>query len=361
MRLVIIAALTLLSIGAGHGSPALRTHPSCAFNLPLNAAQCQRLHAATGGAGASWGSSGTSSTLLYTSEPFDAAVDIWTVSAKALKSSGRLELGAGAVPLGLAVDTAQNLYVAIGSLGSGTPSVAVFPRGATKPSKTYTQGLSEPEDVAVDAHGTLYVANLANALGGGCGQGTGPGGNVIEYANGSMSPTRTIDDFIGCPEAIAVDLERQSLPDEPVHIRRPASFRAMSPSMRINRTHGKALGLQVPGRLISVGFKIASNGDIVVQNVQDDATLNQILTFPHGATKPSNTIQYPGTGWGTGFKFFALSGKRFHAPAYIVENFPDVVTRPAQFAYPSGRELLVQKTISSTEPFAYGMAVSPGK
>ena len=49
----------------------------------------------------------------------------------------------------------------------------------------------------------------------------------------------------------------------------------------------------------------------------DDATLNQILTFPHGSTKPSNTIQYPGTGWGTGFKFFALSGNRFYAPAYM--------------------------------------------
>ena len=360
MRLVIIAALTLLSIGAGHGSPALRTHPSCAFNLPLNAAQCQRLRAATGGAGASWGSSGTSSTLLYTSEPFDAAVDIWTVSAKALKSSGRLELGAGAVPLGLAVDTAQNLYVAIGTLGSGTPSVAVFPRGATKPSKTYTQGLTAPVDVAVDAHGTLYVANLANAGGGGCGEGSGPGGNVIEYAKGSMSPTRTIDDFIGCPEAIAVDSSANLYL---TNLYYPATGFVQSDvtEYAYKLTHGKALGLQVPGGPDLGGIQIASNGDVVVQNVEDDATLNQILTFPHGSTKPSNTIQYPGTGWGTGFKFFALSGNRFYAPAYIVENFSDVVTRPAEFAYSSGRELLVQKTISSTEPFAYGMAVSPGK
>ena len=133
-----MAALTLLSIGATHGSPALRTRPSCAFNLPLNAAQCQRLHAATGGAGASWASSGTSSTLLYTSEPFDAAVDIWTVTAKALKSSGRLELGAGAVPLGLTVDTAQNLYVAIGSLGwphRASPSFHAAPRNRAKPTR----------------------------------------------------------------------------------------------------------------------------------------------------------------------------------------------------------------------------------
>lgn len=360
MRLVIIAALTLLSLGATHGSPALQTRPTCAFNLPLNATECQRLHAATGGAGASWSSSGTSSTLLYTSEPFDAAVDIWTVSAKGLKSSGRLELGAGAVPLGLTVDAAQNLYVAIASLGSGTPSVAVFPRGATKASKTYTQGLTAPVNVAVDAHGVLYVANLANAGGGGCGQGSGPGGNVIEYTKGSTSPARTIDDFIGCPEAIAVDSSANLYL---TNLYYPSSGFVQSDvtEYAYKSTHGKALGLQVPGGPELGGIQIGSNGDVVVQNVQDDATLNQILTFPHGATKPSSTIQYPGTGWGTGFKFFSLAGNRFYAPAYIVENFLDVATRPAQFAYPSGRELLVQKTISSTEPFAYGMAVSPGK
>jgi hypothetical protein len=126
-------------------------------------------------------------------------------------------------------------------------------------------------------------------------------------------------------------------------------------------THGTALGLQVPGGPALGGIQIASNGDVVVENVEDDATLNQVLSYPHGSKKPSSTIQYPGTGWGTSFKFFALSGNRFYAPAYIVESYLDVATRPAKFAYPSARELLVQKTSSSTEPFAYGMAVSPRK
>jgi hypothetical protein len=360
MRLTIIAALTLLSIGAAHGSPSLQKRETCAFNLALPAAQCQRLHAMTGGAGASRAPSGTSSTLLYTSEPFDAAVDIWTVGAKGLKSSGRLELGNGAVPLGLTVDGAQNLYVAIATLGSGTPSVDVFARGATVPSKTYTQGLSAPVDVAVDSHGTLYVANLANAGGGGCGEGSGPGGNVVEYAKGSMSPTRTVDDFIGCPQAIAVD-SSSNLYLTNVYYPTSGFVESDVTEYGYKSTHGTALGLQVPGGPALGGIQIASNGDVVVENVEDDATLNQILTFPHGSKKPSHTIQYPGTGWGTSFKFFALSGDRFYAPAYIVENFLDVATRPAAFAYPSGRELLVQKTISSTEPFAYGMAVSFGK
>ncbi|HEX4012327.1 MAG TPA: hypothetical protein VHX17_00400 [Candidatus Cybelea sp.] len=360
MRFTIIAAIALLSIGAAPRSPSLHAPPRCAFNMPLDAAQCARLHAASGGAGASRAPSANASTLLYTSDPFEAAVDIWTVKGKALKSSGRLELGAGAFPLGLTVDSAQNLYVAVSSLGSGTPSVAVIARGATKPSRVYTQGLTAPVDVAVDAHGTLYVANLANPLGGGCAEGSGPGGSVIEYAQGSSKPARTIDDFTGCPEGIAVDSSSNLYL---TNIYYPATGFLLSDVTKYayKSTHGTALGLQVPGGPDLGGIQIAGNGDLVVQNVQDDATLNQVLTFPQGSKTPSNTIQYPGVGWGTGFKFFALSGKRFYAPAYIMENYGDVATRPAQFAYPSGRELLVQKTISSTEPFVYGMAVSPGK
>ncbi|HEY1867142.1 MAG TPA: hypothetical protein VGG70_02530, partial [Candidatus Cybelea sp.] len=97
------------------------------------------------------------------------------------------------------------------------------------------------------------------------------------------------------------------------------------------------------------------------ENVEDDATLNQILIYPHGSTKPSHTIQYPGVGWGTGFKFFALLGNRFFAPAYILENYSYVASRPAEFAYPSGHQLLVEKSLSASRPIAYGMAVSPGK
>ena len=203
MRLVIVAAITLLSLGATHGASP-QSRPACAFDLPLSPAQCARLRAASGQPGHGW-STNSVGTLVYASQPFESAVDIWAPAGKKFKAAGVLALAPGSVPLGLTVDGAQNLYVAISSFGSATPSVDVFARGTMTPNKIYTQGLSGPVDVAVDHHGTLYVANLADPKGGGCAQGSGPGGSVVEYAKGSMAPTRTIADFPGCPNAVAVD------------------------------------------------------------------------------------------------------------------------------------------------------------
>jgi hypothetical protein len=298
-------------------------------------------------------------TLLYTSQPLLGAVDVWSVSATGFKSVGQLSVGTGNLPFGLTVDAHQNLYVAISTFGSGTPSVEVFPHGATKPSAVYTAGLKAPIDVAVDGKGTLYVTNRFSAGGGGCGASSGPGGSVVEYDAGSTSPSRTITGFPGCPVGIAADAKGNAYL---TYVYYPATGTFLQSDVieyPRKSTKGKPLGLQVPGGPQLGGIQIASNGNLVIQNVQDDATLNQILTFPPGSTKPSNTIQYPGTGWGTGFIFFALTGNRIFAPAYIAPNFSFIVSTPAEFAYPSGRQVAVQSKLGG--PFSYGFAVSPPK
>lgn len=358
MRLVIIAATTLVVLGATQGhSPKAR--PSCAFDLPLSPAMCRRLESGPHATGKSW-ISGATGTLLYTSQPLLSAIDIWSVTKKGFKLNGQLSVGAGNIPFGMTVDASQNLYVAISSFGSGTPSVEVFPRGATKPSTVYTSGLSAPTDVAVDGNGTLYVANLSQNEGSGCGAGSGPGGNVVEYDAGSTSPSRTIAGFPGCPSGIAVDSSGNAYLS---YVYYPTSGFLQSDVIEYanKSTTGTALGLQPPGGPQIGGLQVASNGDLLVQNGQDDATVNQILTFPHGSTSPSNTIQYPGTGWGTAFKFFALMGNRIFAPAYVAPNFSYVAATPAEFAYPSGRQINVQSKLGSTGPFSYGFAVSPGE
>ncbi len=359
MRLVIIAAIILSALGATQGQ-SLKSRPSCAFNLPLSPAQCRRLEAGPHAAGKSW-TAGSTGTLLYTSQPLLNAIDIWSVTNKGFKMTGQLSVGAGNLPFGLTVDAAQNLYVAISSFGSGTPSVEVFPRGATKPSTIYTTGLKEPIDVAVNAKGTVYVANLYETEGSACGASSGPSGSVVEYDAGSTSPSRTITGFPGCPSGIAADASGNSYL---TYVYYPATGTFLQSDVikyGNKSTTGKALGLKVPGGPQLGGIQVASNGDLVVQNVQDDATVNQILTFPHGSISPSNTIQYPGTGWGTGFKFFALSGNRIFAPAYVAPNFSFVAATPAEFSYPSGRQVIVQSKLGSTGPFSYGFAVSPGK
>jgi hypothetical protein len=359
MRAIGVAALALLSLGAVHA--ARQSMPAgCVFNLPLGTEQCQRLlHSRRLKPMRSWSPSHRDQTLIYASQPFSGVVTISALTAKGLKPVGELSLPSGGFPLGLTVDASQNLYVAISPAGSGAASVAVYPRGATTPSEIFTSGLSGPVDVAVDRHGTLYVANLANPDGGGCGQGSGPGGSVVEYAKGSTTPTRTIADFPGCPSAVAIDSNANLYL---TYIYYPASGFTQSDVRKYpyQSVHGKALHLHVPGGSLFGGVAVNPAGDVVVENVQDDATLNQILTFAQGSGRPMRRIQYGGDGWGTGFKFFALLGHRLFAPAYVVESFGYVVTTLAEFEYPSGREVFVQNPALASLPFAYGIAVSPG-
>jgi hypothetical protein len=356
---IAIAALTLFSLGAAHEARHA-AHAGCPFNLPLRAAQCERLlESGRETPARGWSSSREDQTLVYASQTFSSAVAISSVTANGLKPVGELALGSGEYPLGLTVDASQNLYVAISPLGSGTASVDVFPRGATKPSQVYTSGLTGPVDVAVDHYGTLYVANLANPNGGGCDQGSGPGGSVVEYAKGSTTPTRTITDFPGCPSAIAVDSDANLYLTNTYYL--ASSFtKSDVRKYAYQSTHGRSLHLHVRGGALFGGIAVTDKGDIVVENNQDDATLNQILTYARHSRRPTSTIQYGGDGWGDGFKFFALLGDRLFAPAYVMAGFGYVATTVAEFKYPSGREVLVQNPALTSLPFAYGFAVSPG-
>jgi hypothetical protein len=355
MRTIIIAAIALALVGATHATLQSNQH-SCAFNMRLSQAMCERLHSAPlRGRSSGWvRNTASSSTLLYASDPFSGAVEIESVTSKGFTSAGSLSIGA--LPLGLAVDQNQNLYVAAATLGSGTPSVQVFARGETKPSKTYTSDLTGPIDVAVDAHGTIYVSNLRDPQGGGCGAGSGPGGSVVEYAKGNMKPARTITDFPGCPSGIAIDSKSNLYL---AYLYYPASGLLQSDVIEYpyGSTRGKALGLNVPGGPDLGGLAFDAKGDLLVENVQDDATLNQLLTFPPGSKTPANTIQYGGTGWAS-FKYFALDGNRYFAPAYITENLSYVPSTAAAFDYPSGRQLFAQ---TAPVAFVYGMAISAGK
>lgn len=360
MAPIAIAVLALLLIGAArevrHAAQSV-----CPFNLPLTAAKCERLlELGRRTPARSWSLSRQDQTLVYASQPFSSAVTISAVTENGFKPVGEIALQSGEYPLGLTVDASQNLYVAISPLTTGTASVAVFPRGATQPSKVYTDGLTGPVDVAVDGQGTVYVANLTKPGGGGCDQGSGPGGSVVEYAKGSTTPTRTITDFPGCPSAIAVDSNASLYLTNTYYV--SSSFtKSDVRKYPYQSTRGRSLHLHVPGGRLFGGIAVPSAGDILVENVQADATLNQILTFAHHSKTPVGAIQYGGDGWGDGFKFFAVLGDRLFAPAYVAEGFGYIATTIAEFKYPSGHLVFVQNPALTSLPFAYGFAVSPGR
>ena len=89
-------------------------------------------------------------------------------------------------PDALAFDTSGNLYVA----NAGNNTVSVFSSGATTASATLT-GLSTPDSLAFDASGNLYVANSG-------------GTTVSVFAPGATTATATLTGLTA-PDALALD------------------------------------------------------------------------------------------------------------------------------------------------------------
>lgn len=318
----------------------------CVFHLAANPVACARRVAATQRPrGRSWISPAAGKTLLYASEPFEGAIGISTVTANAIVPSGRLTIGG--VPFSVAVDAAKNLYVAVLN-SSGPQSVQVFARGATKPSKIYTDGITGPLDVAVDAHGTLYVANFVSSTS--C--------NVLEYAKGSMKPTAVITDVPGCPNGLAVDSSSNLYV---TFIYYPVGQQWVTDVIKYaaGATKGSRLYLRPPGLNDFYGIAVDARGNLVIANSQQVGTIHQILVFPPGSHRPSASAQY-GDGWFP--LFFGLAGNRLFAPAYLAQGTDSFMTLgdvPAEFDYPSMDQRLVENPKLVGVAFYFGFAISP--
>ncbi len=298
----------------------------------------------------------TGKTLLYASQPYISTVSISTVGAHGLSPIGQLTFN-GELPLSMAVDSSKNLYVALLN-PNGPQSVEVFPRGSTKPSRTYTDGITGALNIAVDSRDTLYVANFVGSNS--C--------NVLEYAKGSLKPTRTITDVPGCPNGVGVDAESNLYV---TYVYYPPTGPWETDVMKYARgsTKGTRLHLKPPGPGLDVfyGIAVATNGDLVIGDLHEGYALDQILIYPRGSPVAANSVQY-GNYWFP--LFFALGGDRLFAPAYLEQGgascggilcFFNLIIgdEPAEFAYPSGREILVESAKKLAPGFYYAFAFSP--
>jgi len=97
------------------------------------------------------------------------------------------------LPLSMAVDTNDDLYVLNGSYVH--PAVTVYAPGSSNPLRKLTQGLTSPNLLALDPSNDVFVMNGNDS------------GNptVVEYEAGSGKVLRTIATGIQSPQAIAVD------------------------------------------------------------------------------------------------------------------------------------------------------------
>jgi len=112
--------------------------------------------------------------LLYVSDYTASLILIYFQGQTGLGPQGEILSGISN-PQGIAVDSTGTLYVA----NEGNSTVTEYPAGSTNPSVTLSTGISSPLDVAVDSDFTVYVSDLSAS-------------QVLEFKQGSTSPDVTI-------------------------------------------------------------------------------------------------------------------------------------------------------------------------
>jgi hypothetical protein len=166
-------------------------------------------------------------------------------------------------PQGLAVDRAGNLYV----VDQNANDVLIFHKGATAPFRTLSDRNGIAFQVAVGRDGTVYLTNeFNNNLG---------NGNVNEYAPGSKTPTKTLHDHrFNTVEGVGLD-SRNNLYvtfDDNHVVGRIEEF---SPGSKV----GKIL---LPRLKAAGGITFDSSDDLVVC----DQTAPAVKIFAQGSGNP---------------------------------------------------------------------------
>ncbi len=172
-------------------------------------------------------------------------------------------------PQGLAVDSLKQLYVT--NQGPAN-DVTVYPPGKSKPSITYSsQYFSGPNAVAIGKDGTVYVSNFFN-------------GTVVEFPPGQQAPSLTITLPNGGlnqpagPQGLALDASNN------LYVAYNGYF---SGGFVEKYPPGSANGTDTGISLINVGgISVDKSGDIVLV----DRGNNVVDVFLPGSTTPSQTI-----------------------------------------------------------------------
>jgi hypothetical protein len=202
----------------------------------------------------------TNETLLFVSENVGSG-HIGIYLAKTLKKN-RPPIAeitdVTSIPYGLALDAVGTLYVADNS----NSNITEYPKGQTTHSVTITDGVSNPLGLAIDSKGTLYVSNIPGA--------------IQEYAHGATSPTKTITGGLTAPFGLALD-KKQNL--------YVADFIAAQ-VFEIPKGSSTVKSLNLQDLTDPVGVCFDASGNLWVTN-GNGGSLN---VYPPGKTAPSQTI-----------------------------------------------------------------------
>jgi hypothetical protein len=173
-------------------------------------------------------------------------------------------------PVQLAVDAQGTIYVANAQTdASGAGAVTEYPRGATSPSRTLTAGLNTSTGVAVDSTGAVYVSNKYL-------------GSVVVFAKGKATPKETISANLIGPDGLAVDKSNDLF------------IADSSADDVLELVHGSKTprSLQLKGLSRPVGVAVDSHEDLFVSNLLGASST--VTMYPPGSKSPKLTIIVPG-------------------------------------------------------------------
>jgi sugar lactone lactonase YvrE len=256
LTLVSVAALALLTACGGAGSPVA---PPAGVSAAAPA-----IHG-----GATKGYDG----IVFVSDEDDNAV--WICSANLgdirrgfLPPSG--QLNGVSDPAQMAVDAQGTLYVANAQTdASGAGEIAEYPRGTTSPARMLTTGLNTTTGVAVDSSGTVYASNKY-------------WGSIVVFPKGKNAPSETIKKNLSGPDGLSVDKTGDLfIADSTAN----DVLELMHGSKTPQSLHLKGLGRPV-------GVALDRRGNLFVSNYLGASS--NVTVYARGSTSPSKTIVVPG-------------------------------------------------------------------
>jgi hypothetical protein len=178
-------------------------------------------------------------------------------------------------PSQLAVDSHGTIYVANAQIdASGTGQIAEYPRGATSPSTTLTSGLNTTTGVAVDSNGNVYASNKFL-------------GTVVMFPKGKSTPSKTFHGKLSGPDGLALDAANDLF------------IADGSANEVFEVAHGssapRSLGLH--GIQRPIGIAVDSKNNLYVSNLLGASST--VTVYSAGSTNPKETIVVPGPLYGS--------------------------------------------------------------